>query len=516
MTTSWMRKCRFRGLVSRLTVLGLLTSLVLPPVISYGVVTPAVNIPKEGFAAAERAPLVVSVDAIGELESSQNALLTSQCEWTSPLLWKIEDGTRVNKGDVIARLDTSELEQRARAREVLLLQAMTQLQRAESDLEIQQLTNESRLADAQLQAELTNLELDGYQNAQFPQQQHALERDVVLAREALLRAQKRLEYAERMVRLGYQDPQDSEKERLSVMRLEQSLASKQSEMDLMLQFGHQRKLKALTSAKEQARRELKRVESETRASVLNREIRVQAYRRVVASHESYLDRVRRSIAACTIRASQAGEVIFVRASSSSPETLKEGDEVRYLQEVAQLPDRSQVQVALRLHESRIRQVEAGQPVTITADAVRGETLSGEVIQVSSVPLRGRFPNYEQREYEVTVRVQARAELLEQLAPGLTANVRIIAAQVPQALKVPIRSIVTVGGQPYVFVRRGDGVESRSIVTGLANDQSIQIVEGLTPGEEVVLDPRGTCARQIQALQGTSLASAFDGLWDTLR
>lgn len=487
--------------------------LVLAPVISYGLGQSFPKVPADGFAIATRGVMEVTVDQTGELESSQNAFALNKCEWSTQLLWIVSDGSFVNKGDVIARLDSSDLQQKAKAREVQVMAAATELQRAESDLEIQQLANESRLAKAELQTELTALELNGYQQAKYPQEQHQLQRNVVLANEALIRAQKRLEFTTRMVHLGYTDPQERETDRLSVVKAQQALDSAQSKLRVLTDYSHARKLAELTATTEEAQRGLRRAEAAGRAAVLSRQIRVQALRRSHAAQLAYLKRLQDSIDACTIRAPQSGEVIIARPSGSSAKTLEPGDRIYYLQPVAQVPDRSNIQVVLRVNESKIRQLEVGQSATISVDALPDERIRGHLSSVGSVPLQGRFPNYDLRDYQIVVKVDADDATMHKLAPGMTASVNILTNSAPDAVMVPHSAVVEVSGRRLVYVRAGDDVEPRDVQTGLANHETVEILAGLRAGEEVVLRPRTMCAERIAQLQATSVADAIRAFWE---
>jgi multidrug efflux pump subunit AcrA (membrane-fusion protein) len=487
-------------------------ALLLMPVISYGLGTPFPKISDEGFAIAKRGPIEVTIEERGEIESARQTIIVSQCEWRVPLLWIAEEGVYVDAGDVLAELDSSELQQMAKQREVKLMQAQSALQKIESDRKIQQLNSESEAAEARLQSELSSLKLSGYSAAEFPQQRHALEREIMLAKETLLRAQKKSEFVSRMVRLGYDDPSQRETERLNVMRAQQQLERQKSQLEVLCNFEHQRQITELSANDEEALRSLKRVKWIAKAADLNSEIRVHAYRRLCNAHQNMLNRIRRSIEACTIRAPQAGQFLQLRSNENSYEGLEPGDQIRYQQSVAQLPDRNRLQVNLRLHESRIRQVAVNQPVLVAIDAFPDTRVPGIVQQIGSVPQRGRFPNYDIRDYQVTVMLQSEPEKLQQYAPGMTATARILTAQNSDAVTVPIASVVEVAGRRIAFVRAGDDVIVRDVETGIVSDTSIEVLSGIAEGDQVVAVPRQTCSERILAMQEESSPRLAQNLW----
>lgn len=488
------------------TLAGLLGVIALVvPISTYALPESFPAIPPDGFALVERGPMEVVVSQIGNVESAGNVFLTNQCEFSTRIISIVPEGTRVKAGDVIAELDSSSLRQMAMQREVYVVNAEAALKQAEEDMRIQKLQNESRLANAELAVRLTSLKFEGYQEAEFPRQLHELQGAVALAEEAVTRGEEQLEFARRMVTLGYRNRSEEEKQRLALLKSRQDLEFAKDRLKVLEDFTHQRQLKQFEALAVEAKAQLERIQKVNHSAILNREIRLQSYQRSYLVYKNYLDRLNRSIAACTIRAPRDGEVIYGLESSSSSSRLKEGSSVYYLQSIAKLPDREHLQVQLRVHESRINMLEEGQPAVITIDAAQGKTFRGRVSKISTVPLSPRHPQYDLREYGVVVDIINEPEIATALAPGMTATANIVAAERQSAIQIPIQAIVEVAGRHVAFVRRGDNVEPREIAIGMTGNDSIEILSGLDEGEQVVLKPRITCAQRIVALEGRLLA-----------
>ncbi len=56
------------------------------------------------------------------------------------------------------------------------------------------------------------------------------------------------------------------------------------------------------------------------------------------------------------------------------------------------------------------------------------------------------------------------------------------------LYVPIQSVVTVDEKELCYVKASGREEKREVVTGLFNDDFVEIKSGLTQGEKVLLNP----------------------------
>ena len=85
-----------------------------------------------------------------------------------------------------------------------------------------------------------------------------------------------------------------------------------------------------------------------------------------------------------------------------------------------------------------------------------------------------------------------------LKPGMTAEVRIHVKTIPDALLVPAQAVTEYEGKPVCYVKSGRSTERRAVEVGEANDQYIQILDGLTEGDEVALDARSRAAAEVKA------------------
>ncbi|MGO8720367.1 MAG: efflux RND transporter periplasmic adaptor subunit [Acidobacteriaceae bacterium] len=74
-----------------------------------------------------------------------------------------------------------------------------------------------------------------------------------------------------------------------------------------------------------------------------------------------------------------------------------------------------------------------------------------------------------------------------LKPGTTADVSIIAKIIPDALAIPASAVLTASnGQTSVMVVKDNRAYSQPVKTGIQQGTMIQIVNGLQPGEQVIV------------------------------
>ncbi len=72
-----------------------------------------------------------------------------------------------------------------------------------------------------------------------------------------------------------------------------------------------------------------------------------------------------------------------------------------------------------------------------------------------------------------------------LKPEIFATLTVVVEKSVEALAVPKESILTEGVERYVFVKNGTTLVKQSVVTGISDDQYVEIKDGLFPGDVVV-------------------------------
>ena len=73
-----------------------------------------------------------------------------------------------------------------------------------------------------------------------------------------------------------------------------------------------------------------------------------------------------------------------------------------------------------------------------------------------------------------------------LKPGMFVKIEIVLVEKPQTLVIPKNAVIEEGGSKFIFVIQGNEAFRRSIVTGYEQDPFIEILEGVSEGDPVVV------------------------------
>jgi HlyD family secretion protein len=137
-----------------------------------------------------------------------------------------------------------------------------------------------------------------------------------------------------------------------------------------------------------------------------------------------------------------------------------------------------VEIMLNVEESRISHVTQGQNAALRVTAYPGQDFPAVVTNVA--------PTADSQSHTFAVQVTPLDED-HLLRSGMYANVSLLIEEKQETLLVPRAALTELAGQETVYVVNGDNtVEQRAITTGLEEDDRVEILSGLTAGEEVVI------------------------------
>jgi RND family efflux transporter MFP subunit len=156
----------------------------------------------------------------------------------------------------------------------------------------------------------------------------------------------------------------------------------------------------------------------------------------------------------------------------------EGSAVQAGTKVMRIEDHSQLWLDAEVYEQDMPVVALGQTVDATVEAAPGKTFTG--------PITFIYPHLDHMARTETVRVTLDNPKHE-LMPGMYATVRIITQPMRDAVLVPREAVIDTGTRQIAFVALAGGhFEPRKVRMGImGDDDRVQILEGLAPGETVV-------------------------------
>jgi membrane fusion protein, copper/silver efflux system len=158
-------------------------------------------------------------------------------------------------------------------------------------------------------------------------------------------------------------------------------------------------------------------------------------------------------------------------------SIVQGDYIQPGTELFEIADLSKVWVLADVYEQDMARIAIGQVATVLVGAYQGEQFQGQVGFVA--------PTVDASTRTLRIRIEL-DNAAQKLKPGMFADVRL---QVPgghAAVMIPSEALVDTGDYQYVFLAKEAGrFEPRRVRAGVRSAGRVQILEGLSAGDEVV-------------------------------
>ena len=406
----------------------------------------------------ERGDLAVTVVEDGQVESATNRDV--KCDVPGPIriLELVADGTQVEKGDVLAKLDSSEIEDEILKQKIVTTKAQATKVKAEKDLAA------------------AAIAVDEYLEGTYVQELRQLEIDVTVAKQGLTSAEASFAFATKMQRKGYASMREVKVKEYALEQAKRDVGLAELKKEVLEKYTRPKTLEELSSARDSAQ-----ALGDSETAALQQEL-------------SKLKRYEEQLEKCLLRAPQEGMAIYANDRQGWGDTspkVELGARVNQFQAIFRLPDLKNMQVRTLVHENKVDALRPGLSATIK---IQDREFDGEITSIANQPEpSGPWQGFV-KEYVVIVRIVGEPD---QLKPGKTAEVRILVDERQNVLTIPVQCVVQRGTTCYAFVKTPGGIQRRELLLGAKNDTSIEIVDGLKEGERVLLTPRAESLEPVE-------------------
>ncbi|MCX5645480.1 MAG: efflux transporter periplasmic adaptor subunit [Phycisphaerae bacterium] len=443
---------------------------------------------------AQRGPLTFSVLEAGTLMAKDPVIVRSSMRRSATIIYLVPEGVRVNQGDLLVELDTSELIDHIPDHKIMVTNAEAAWINAREAAIITKSLAQSRVELAQLDYDFAKLDLRKYQGegGQYATDLVKAEGNIAMAEQEVKKNDDYYTWSQRLAQQKYLSATQLQTDELTLRKSQLNLTVAKSSLELMEKYTRQRQLVQLQSDVNQAEAALDRAKAKAHANLVQAEAllaaREQEYRHqqeMLAKHE---EEVRQS----KLYAPTEGMVIYATSGRgggfhNDRPPLAEGVDVWNRQELIYLQRSASTVAEVDLHEANLEKVRVGLPAVVTVDALPGRKLLGTVSHIAPLAdSQSMWMNPDLKVYKTEIALEANDPALRS---GMNCKAEILIDRRADAVCVPVQAVTRVGGQPTVYVLRPDGrTEERRVEIGLNDNTLVEIVSGLNENELVRLTP----------------------------
>ena len=189
-----------------------------------------------------------------------------------------------------------------------------------------------------------------------------------------------------------------------------------------------------------------------------------------------------------------GDVLITFTDGSDPITapadgiittlsVSAGERVTSGQVVAHLTNYNSLQTVVQIDELDISKIKKGQPVDLKVNAFSDQPYTGKVKAIAD---EGTSSNGVST-FDVTIQI----DKPDNLKVGMSVEASILTVSKKNAIYVPLEAVHSAYGEKYVNLASNAGTEKQTVKTGIANEDYVEITDGVSAGETVQLPQLAT-------------------------
>ena len=219
---------------------------------------------------------------------------------------------------------------------------------------------------------------------------------------------------------------------------------------------------------------------------------MQAKETALQTAKADLENAELNLSRCTIKAPIDGVIQYLNVKRGL--LLNAGDPVATILKI------DQVKAVVGIPESDISAVQKLETVDITIQALDNRVIKGKLHFLSPAP-------------ETTARLY-RMELAidnthRDIRPGMFFRADVVKKTVPEALAVPLYSVISRNNEQFVFVDEDGTAKKRPVTLGIMEKWMVQVTQGLSSGDRIVVEGH----RDLEDNQGINVVKVLDDLGD---
>src|SRR4051812_26433342 len=382
----------------------------------------------------------ITINKDGELAAVNNVEITSPVEGQNTIVEIAKEGDFVHKGDVLIKLDSSEIERKIETATLDLQKAESDLTAAREQKEIQESSNSANLEAANVDLILARLDLQQYVEGTFPSDLQQARTDLEMAKIPVKNKEDDLAQTRSLFSKGFVTAADVKTAELELLKAKNDLDLKTTVLQVLEKYKHEKELTDMKNKVAQAEKKLARTQRENASNLAQKLAALQQAEQSLALRKQQFQHLEDQLAAATVKAPQDGMVVYSSSSSGRwggrDTPIQPGAQVRWQELLIRLPDTSSMKAVCRINEQQVSKlrVDRNNPIRAAVNIVGQPNTVGAWLSNISIMADSsqRWWSPDSKDYPVDVTLD---QTPAGLKPGVSVTVKIFVDRLRHALAV---------------------------------------------------------------------------------
>ncbi len=424
-----------------------------------------------------------SIKIVGDIEAKKQIYIAPS--FSAKVEKLAEDGEKIKKGAVIAKLESKEQEDELNEISLDAETAKNDLLLMEKDSSAELVKLNANILLAQKTLELKKLELKRIIEQPTKEETNKLSLNVELAKKALNVANNESKQKKNLFNKGILKQKDLMEQKLTVAQKEKEFKTATAEYVL-------NKAGATEINKNIARLELKKSENSLNIEKHNLDFRKK---QIVLEKEKVkikadisvkkLAQIKSEIVESVIKSPADGTVVISKVwSDKGLEKVKIGDSINKGKPFISIANLDDVIIKNQIEEQFIGRVKNGMICNITSNNLKGKTFHGKITKIGLLATEKKGREYIEgasKVFDLDIDLEKSSSIFR---PGMSVDVEIILKSIDNVLLIPNKSIYKDGDKNFVYL---SDESKKYIKLGLSNAQQSIVESGLSLDQKLMIE-----------------------------
>ena len=438
-----------------------------------------------------RGGFTITIPTSGELSALEQVNIHNALESGAVIIELVDEGSRVEAGDVLLRLNDETIKNAIRNAEDAVTTSTNSLENSQSNLLIFKKQRDSDLAVKKLDVDLAELGLRAWREGEVVAKRQSLTLAVQTAEKNFTRLSGKYKSSVKLYEQEFLSKDELDRDEISLLNADAQLKKAVLDVEVYNNYTFKQEKQKKESDLQQAKDELDRANERFASKITNAQANVLAAESTLANKREGLEKLKGQLEMCVVTSPASGMVVY--ASSLGEERFGDGDGVKVGKKLHRnelvmiIPNITQMVARVKVNEALSGLIEVDQNASITCDAFPDSVFVGKVTSVGVLASGGGWRDPNRRDY--TVNILITEENTVGLKPSMRCSAEILVGTVENTLFVPIHAVHRTGSLVWVWIQKDGGFAQQAVEIGKFSETFTTISDGLKEGDVVLLrDP----------------------------
>lgn len=395
----------------------------------------------------------------------------------------IPEGTKVSKGQIIARFDTKPFIDDMTKWKYKLEEAKATQIKVQKELEIHKSKSNENIEKLKKSIEVAKIKLQDIRLGEGTVKLNEYKQKIYQEQRNVALKEEELSDYESLFTKGYISKRERDQVQNDLLNTKEALNTAQEKLMTYEKYSWPKQVKEQEITLKDLEEEFINIQAQDKLMLDNKIAQVEKAFSIIEYTKNEYKKAKKNVAACDIKAPIDGIVLYnYFHKNGKKEKVNIGDSIWQNQSFMQIPDTKNMIVKTKIREIDLNKVTDGTTVNIELDAFPNKVFKGSFNYIDIVAKTNNNVK-DIKFFDAIITVNKSENILRS---GMSANIDIIYNKVNNQLSVHNDAINYDGQSEYVKVVDGDTIEKRYIKIGKTGEIYSVVLDGLQENEIVVV------------------------------